>query len=120
MKVIPLTTNLNETQKRPYFLWDESLTVEKLHEILSSGNHKTKSLVSEANSKPKASVNEVNIDKHLYYMAKILREARFEHVWEFLPVRDILANWEYLKKRLGKKKAFWEFFLRKWREHGLI
>lgn len=98
MKTVPITMNLNETKKRPYFLWDESLTVEKLHEILSSGN----------------------IDEHLYYMAKILREARFEHVWEFLPVRDILANWEHLKKRLGKKKAFWEFFLRKWREDGLI
>ena len=98
MKTVPLTTNLNETQKRPYFLWDESLTVEELHEILNSEN----------------------VNKRLNYMAKILREARFEHVWEFLPVQDILANWEHLKKRLGKKKAFWEFFLRKWREHGLI
>ena len=116
MKVIPLTINLNETQKRPYFLWDESLTVQELHEILSSGNHKTKAVAEVAIT----SGSEANIDKYLYYMAKILREARFEHVWEFLPVRDILANWEHLKKRLGKKKAFWEFFLRKWREHGLI
>ena len=98
MKTVPITINLNETKKRPYFLWDESLTVEELHEILNSEN----------------------MDKRLNYKARILREARFEHVWEFLSVRDILANWEHLKKRLGKKKAFWEFFLRKWREHGLI
>jgi maltooligosyltrehalose synthase len=98
MKTVPITTNLSETKKRPYFLWDELLTVQELYEILNSGN----------------------MDKRLNYMAKILREARFEHVWEFLSVQDILANWEYLKKKLGRKKAFWEFFLRKWREYGLI
>ncbi|HIE29935.1 TPA: hypothetical protein EYP66_21925 [Candidatus Poribacteria bacterium] len=120
MKIVPLTTNLNETQKRPYFLWDEPLTVEKLHEILSSGDCKLKPSVSEVNAKPKACVSEANMDKRLNYMAKILREARFEHVWEFLSVQDLLANWERLKGRLGRKKAFWEFFLRKWKEHGLI
>jgi hypothetical protein len=53
-------------------------------------------------------------------MAKILREARYEDVWEFLSVDDLVRYWEQLAPRLGRRRAFWEFLLRKWRELGLV
>jgi hypothetical protein len=53
-------------------------------------------------------------------MAKILREARYEDVWEFLSVDDLVRHWEQLASRLGRRRAFWEFLLRKWRELGLV
>lgn len=57
-----MTTNFKEEHLRPYFLWDETMTIGELRQILRSGKE----------------------EERLYYMAKILREARYEDVWEFL------------------------------------
>jgi len=93
-----LTADMKEEHCRPYFLWDEPLTIAQLREILRTGDER----------------------ERLTYMAKILREARYEDVWEFLTVDDIVRNWEHLAPRLGKRRPFWEFLLRKWRELGLV
>jgi len=45
--------------------------------------------------------------------AKILREARYEDVWEFLTVDALVGNWEELAPRLGRRRKFWEFLLRR-------
>jgi len=93
-----LTTDMRDEDSRPYFLWDEPLTIRQLREILRSGDER----------------------ERLAYMAKILREARYEDVWEFLSVDDLVRYWEQLAPRLGRRRAFWEFLLRKWRELGLV
>ncbi len=56
----------------------------------------------------------------LYYAAKILREARFEEVWECLSPAFLASHWEKLRVRLGRKKGFWEFLYATWHAHGLI
>jgi hypothetical protein len=61
-----------------------------------------------------------NEDERLYYAAKILREARFEEVWDYLSPVFVSAQWEKLRWRLGRKKGFWEFLFTTWRRHGLI
>ena len=83
---------------RPDFLWDEPTTRVELKEILSDGNDEAR----------------------LYYAAKILREARFEEVWEYLSPTFLAANWDRLQSRLGRKKKFWEFLFSIWRADGLI
>ncbi len=83
---------------RPDFLWDEPLTRDDLMKLLDGENE----------------------EEHLYYAAKILREARFEEVWEYLSPAFLSSQWEKLRARLGRKKGFWEFFYTTWREHGLI
>ena len=47
---------------RPDFLWDEPLSRDDLKKLLDSGDE----------------------EERLYYAAKILREARFEEVWDYL------------------------------------
>lgn len=74
------------------------MTIRQLREILRSGS----------------------AQERLAYTAKILREARYEDVWEFLSVDDLVRHWEQLASRLGRRRAFWEFLLRKWRELGLL
>ena len=83
---------------RPDFLWDEPLSRDDLKKVLA-GQDETESL---------------------YYAAKILREARFEEVWEYLSPAFLASHWEKLRARLGRKKGFWKFFYTTWRAHGLI
>jgi len=93
-----MTLDMRAEDCRPYFLWDEPLTIRQLREILRSGSEQ----------------------ERLAYMAKILREAGYEDVWEFLSVDDLVRHWEQLAPRLGRRRACWEFLLRKWRKLGLL
>jgi len=83
---------------RPDFLWDEPLSRDDLKKVLAGEDEK----------------------ESLYYAAKILREARFEEVWEYVSPAFLASHWEKLRARLGRKKGFWEFFYTTWRAHGLI
>ena len=89
---------ISQLTDRPNFLWDEPLTRGDLKKLLDGGNE----------------------EERLYYAAKILREARFEEVWDYLTPMFLASHWEGLRRRLGRKKRFWEFFYATWREHGLI
>jgi hypothetical protein len=83
---------------RPDFLWDEALSRDQLKKLLDGENE----------------------DERLYYAAKILREARFEEVWDYLSPAFLALHWEKLRWRLGRKQKFWEFFYTAWHSHGLI
>jgi hypothetical protein len=87
-----------ELTNRPDFLWDESLSREDLKKILAGENE----------------------EERLYYTAKILREARFEEVWDYLSPAVLASHWEKLRWRLGRRKRFWEFLYSTWHRHGLI
>ena len=83
---------------KPDFLWDERLTRANVKQILEGGD----------------------VEERLYYAAKILREARFEEVWEYLSPAFLATNWEKLHSRLGRKEKFWAFLYSTWRADGLI
>ena len=83
---------------RPDFLWDESLTRDDLRKILAGDNE----------------------EERLYYAAKILREARFEEVWNYLSPVFFASHWEKLRSRLGRRRKFWEFLYATWQRHGLV
>jgi hypothetical protein len=89
--------NLNPSD-RPDFLWDERLTRDDLKKILDGDNE----------------------EESLYYAAKVLREARFQEVWDYLSPAFLARHWENLRWRLGRKKKFWEFLYTTWHTHGLI
>jgi len=89
---------ISQLTDRPNFLWDEPLTRDDLKKLLAGRNE----------------------EERVYYAAKILREARFEEVWDYLSPTFLAAHWERLRRRLGRKKRFWEFLYATWRDHGLI
>jgi hypothetical protein len=72
---------------KPDFLWDETLSRDQLKRLLANGNE----------------------EERFYYAAKILREARFEEVWEYLTPVFFGRYWDKLRTRLGRKKQFWRF-----------
>jgi hypothetical protein len=89
---------MNNLVDRPDFLWDEPLSPGDLKKILNGENE----------------------EESLYYAAKVLREARFEQVWDYISPAFLSSRWDKLRWRLGRKKRFWDFLYNTWRAHGLI
>lgn len=96
--LLPITIDLTEEDKAPYFLWDEPTSVRQLREILCTADPELKR----------------------YYTAKILREARYDDVWKFLSLQEVSAEWENLRPILGRQRAFWEFLFSVWKRHGIV
>lgn len=53
-------------------------------------------------------------------LGKILREARDTDVWKFTTPQVVWQSWVKLAPYTGRRRAFWEFLLQRWREEGLI
>ncbi len=94
---VRLSTDLDDPQAVPYFLWDEPLSVAELRTRLAN---------AEAPEKRRL-------------LGKILREARDTDVWRFTTPREVAALWPELQRHLGRRRAFWEFLLGCWRELAL-
>jgi hypothetical protein len=95
---VRLSTDLDRDDAVPYFLWDDSMTVAELRARLRSASDPERSRL----------------------LGKILREARDPDVWRFTTPRDVAAGWSALSRHLGRRRPFWEYLLRRWREEGLI
>lgn len=49
-----------------------------------------------------------------------MAEARFNEVWEYLSLEEILRNWPHIQWHLGRSRPFWEFLINGWRELGFL
>lgn len=88
-----LTTNLDEESLRPYFLWDEDVSVCELKEKLAAAD----------------------AGERARLLGKILREASDPDVWRFTTLAEVRALWPLLVRHLGRRRAFWEYLLSVWR-----
>lgn len=93
-----LTTDFSQSHLRPYFLWDEDLSVEELRRRLRGDDAR----------------------ERLRLLAKLLREASDIDVWEFVAPSEVAAAFPALRQRLGRRRAFWEFLLEGWRQDGIV
>jgi hypothetical protein len=50
----------------------------------------------------------------------MLREARDIDVWHFTTPDEVARDLPALGRRLGRRRAFWEFLITGWREDGII
>ena len=94
----PLSSELDDPDAVPYFLWDEPMTVAELRDRLLNG------------SRP----------ERMRLLGKVLREARDTEAWLFTTPESVVRNWKALSIHLGKRRAFWEFLLESWREQGRL
>jgi hypothetical protein len=94
--VRPLTTDLSQGDRRPYFLWDEDISVDELRGLLRSDDE---------------------YERHRL-LGKMLREARDIDVWEFVTPLEVARVLPVLGRRLGRRRAFWEFLIEGWRSDG--
>ncbi len=93
-----LSTDLDNPKAIPYFLWDEPMSVSQLQARLRNASRA----------------------ERVRLLSKILREARDTDVWKFTAPDEVRQLWPELRLHLGRRKAFWEFLLERWRIEGLL
>jgi len=93
-----LTAEMKDIDHRPYFLWDEDISIRELQQILSEGTQWDRERL----------------------VGKMLREARDLDVWHFVTPAEVQSMLPQLSRRLGKRRAFWEFLIEGWRADGLL
>jgi hypothetical protein len=93
-----LTTDLTRQDGRPYFLWDEDTSIAELRAALSG------------------------TDEHERHrlLGKMLREARDSDVWQFVTPTQVAVALPDLARHLGRRRAFWDYLIGRWRAHGLV
>ena len=94
----PLSTDLDDPEAVPYFLWDEPMTVRDLRRRLTTASASEKARL----------------------LGKILREARDWEVWRFTTPDEVTRLWPRLAKHLGRRRSFWEFLLGEWWQQGRL
>ncbi len=96
--VRPLTTNLDDDDLRPYFLWDEDTSVAELRRALAAGG-----------------------DERDRLLGKMLREARDIDVWRFVSRQEVADALPRLERRIGTRRyPFWQFLIETWRQLGVL
>ena len=89
---------MSDRDRRPYFLWDEDLSIAQLHSMLRTGEPALR----------------------LRLMAKMLREARDIDVWCFVTPQEVAEALPKLGRRLGRRRPFWEFLIEGWQQDGIL
>lgn len=83
---------------RPYFLWDEDVSIDELHQILAGPDSPRRDQV----------------------LGKMLREARDIDVWHFVRPTEVARVLDRLRRRIGRRHAFWRFLIEGWRSRDLL
>jgi hypothetical protein len=83
---------------RPYFLWDVEVTDEEFRRKLRHPDPAVRA----------------------QWQGVLLREARYDEIWTYLTLEDVLRDWDQLRKHLGRRRPFWEWLLEGWRRDGYL
>jgi len=93
-----LSTDFDDPSSIPYFLWDEPMSVAALRHRLESATRQEQARL----------------------LGKILREARDTDVWKFTSPQEVWRRWPEVSLHLGRRRAFWEFLIDRWRAEGFL
>lgn len=94
----PLSADFDRPELRPYFLWDENLSIEELQRRLRGPDER----------------------ERLRLLTKLLREARDIDVWRFVTPAEVAAALPRVSRWLGRRRGFWEFLIQGWRDDGVL
>jgi hypothetical protein len=83
-----------DARGRPYFLWDDDLTVDAF----------------------RARLRDPDPDVRAYYLGKLMRQAKPDDVFRFVTLREIEAALPAVERYLGRSRPFWLWLLERWRE----
>ncbi len=91
-------TKFDDEREVPYFFWDRRVTVGELRSVLAEREN----------------------PKRILLLRLLLREARPDEVWSFVTPAEVAEEWDAISPGLGRRRQFWEWLLRAWREHGFL
>jgi hypothetical protein len=75
---------------RPYFLWDEDLTIDKF----------------------RARLVDPDLEVRAYYVGKLMRQAKPDDVFTFVTLGEIKSLFPLVVRYLGRSREFWTWLLR--------
>ena len=78
---------------RPYFLWDEDLTLELF----------------------RARLVDADPEVRAYYVGKLMRQAKPDDVFTFVTLHEIKALYPLIVRYLGRSREFWSWLLGRWK-----
>lgn len=84
--------SLTDSSGQPYFVWDQRLTLEQFE----------------------AGLRDDDPDVRARFMARLLRDARPDDVFQFVKARDVAAAWDRVAPLLGHRRDFWAWLLERW------
>ena len=87
-----LPAALTDALGRPYFLWDCDLTLAEFEARLSSADP----------------------DVRAYFVAKLMRQAKPDDVFQFVTREAVGELWPRLNRHLGQSRPFWTWLLETW------
>ena len=89
---------MTASELRPYFLWDEDVSIAELRQTLA----------------------EADSPRRDQLVGKMLREARDLDVWQFIRPSEVARLLERIRRRVGRRYAFWAFLIEGWRARGIL
>jgi len=89
---------LVDAHGRPYFLWDEDLTLEEFV----------------------ARLRDPAPDARAYYLGKLLRQAKPDDVFTFVHPQEIADAWTEIERYLGNARPFWTWLIGTWERQGRV
>jgi hypothetical protein len=95
MATIVVEQKANDKKARPYFIWNSDLTEEDVRAILAG---------------KRGELEQVQMIAH------IMQNARFEDIWQYLKLADIVKHWPLVYRMLWpqESKVLWAWALRMW------
>ena len=84
---------LVDAKGRPYFLWDEDLTLEAFRAQLAHADPEVRA----------------------YYLGKLMRQAKPDDVFTFVKLAEITALFPLVTRYLGHTRDFWTWLLGCWK-----
>ncbi len=85
--------HLVDARGRPYFLWDEDMTLEVFRSRL----------------------RDPDPDVRAYFLGKLMRQAKPDDVFLFFTRSEIEAQLSTVERYLGRTRDFWIWLLERWR-----
>ncbi|MBI3050001.1 MAG: hypothetical protein HYY76_17005 [Acidobacteria bacterium] len=83
---------MTDRSGRPYFLWDCDLDLAQFQQRLRDRDP----------------------DVRAYVLAKLMRQAKPDDVFQFVTLAEIRESWPRLVRYLGRSKPFWAWLLDVW------
>lgn len=88
---------LVDQRGRPYFAWDEDLTLAAFAALLRDRDPEVRA----------------------YYLGKLMRQAKPDDVFTFVTLDELVAAMPSVERYLGKTRDFWRWLVERWTETTL-
>lgn len=85
---------LVDSKCRPYFLWDDEMTLDEFRSRLRDGD----------------------VEVRAYLVGKLMWQAKPDDVFQFVRLAEIVELWPKAERYLGRSRPMWQWLVERWSE----